>query len=78
MNQFRFHAVKQDYCTEDAGRYTAYAISAEEQTPRGWINAFTVQDISCDPALVCRMAEQCTRFQVSPVHLPDVIQDTLP
>ena len=55
MNQFRFHAVKQDYCTEDAGRYTAYAIRAEEQTPQGWINAFTVQDISCDPALVCRM-----------------------
>ena len=34
-------------------------------------------DISLDRAFVERLAEDCTRFQLDPVHLMDVAEDAL-
>lgn len=60
--------------TEDPliGR-TAYGITAKGGNGR----SAAVERISCDRAFVARLAERCTRGQLAPEHLMDVVMDAL-
>lgn len=78
MNKFRFFAVAQTYCTAESRSYTAYAIHAEELTPQGWVSVHTIPGVSCDKEFASHLAEQCTRLQLSPMHLLDIVLDMLP
>lgn len=78
MNDLCFVAMKETYDTKESGKYISYAICVEESTPNGRVTILTIPDVSCDKKFAYCLAEQCTRFHVSPVHLFDVILDTLP
>ncbi len=78
MNELCFVAMKETYHTKENGSYTSYAICVEGLTPKGRINILTVPDVSCDKNFAYCLAEQCTRFHLSPLHLFDVILDALP
>lgn len=78
MNELCFVAMKETYRTKESGSYTSYAICVEELTPIGRVNILTVPDVSCDKKFAYCLAAQCTRFHLSPLHLFDVILDTLP
>ena len=78
MNKFRFFAVEETYCTPENCSYTAYSIYAEELTSQGWVHALSIPDVSCDKGFAMQLAEQCTRIQLSPMHLLDVVLDMLP
>lgn len=78
MNQFRFRAVKQNFFKTECGHYKAYSICAEQQAPQGYINTLIIPDVSCDKEFAVQLAEQCTRKQLSPLHLLDVVLDMLP
>lgn len=53
---------------------TAYGIVGED----GRGHSTAVENISCDREFVARLAERCTRGQLAPEHLMDVVQDALP
>lgn len=55
-------------------RRTAYGIAGGD----GRGHSAAVVHISCDREFVARLAERCTRGQLSPEHLMDVVQDALP
>lgn len=78
MNRLRFFTIEETYCTTESCSYTAYAIYAEELTSQGWIHALSIPDVSCDKEFALHLAEQCTRFQLSPIQLLDVVLDMLP
>ena len=55
----------------------SYGICAEENRGDGWRVVAIIPDISCDGVFATKLAEKCTRGQLSPVHLLDVVEDFL-
>lgn len=74
---YRFLCVKQSRTSPDLGRYTTYGLRIEVLTPSGYRKVGLVSDVSCDGAFVTALAERCTRLQLSPTHLLDVVLDAL-
>ena len=54
-----------------------YGILAEERCDDFWRSIAIVPDVSCDKAFVERLTVKCTKGQLSPTHLLDVIIDAL-
>lgn len=74
MKQYDYQVIE-SFCEEFG--VTTYGLSVctviDEQTaPR-----ISIKDISSNRAAVIRLAEQCQRLQLNPIHLPDVIEDFL-
>ncbi len=59
----------------DLGRYRAYGIQANEAGGRA---VTRVCDVTTRRSFAEELAERFTRFQLSPIHLKDAIEDTLP
>ena len=78
MNKFRFFAIEDTYCTTESCSHIAYAICAEELASQGWVSVHTIPGVSCDKEFASHLAEQCTRLQLSPMHLLDIVLDMLP
>ena len=75
---FRFQSVETNCVSADLGRYRSYGILAENREGDGWTQVGLVPDVSCDREFVLGLAERCTRGQLSPLSLVDVIVDSLP
>ena len=78
MKCFRFKPVKQYLRTDELGNYVSYGIHAFTLSPSGCTESGLVFDISCNPGLVSHLADLCTRLQLDPCQLDDVVQDFLP
>lgn len=74
---FRFRPVKQFLSSPELGDYCSYGIHAFTTTPTGHVDAGLVSDVSCDLDFVSLLADSCTRLQLDPVHLLDVVLDAL-
>lgn len=75
VSLYRFRVIE----TEDSflgGR--SYGIVGEESCSAGWVPAACVPNISCRLPFVTQLAERCNRYQLSPVHLRDVVMDAIP
>lgn len=75
---FRFRPVKQFLSSPELGDYCSYGIHAFVSTPAGYSGAGLVSDISCDLQFVSLLADRCTRLQLDPMQLMDVVLDSLP
>lgn len=75
---FRFRPVKQFLSSPELGDYCSYGIHAFVSTPSGYSDAGLVSDISCDLQFVSLLADRCTRLQLDPMQLMDVVLDSLP
>lgn len=74
---FLFRPIKQFLSSPELGDYCAYGIHAFTTTPSGYADAGLVSDVSCDLDFVSFLADRCTRLQLDPVHLLDVVLDSL-
>lgn len=74
---FRFRPVKQFLFSDELGEYVSYGIHVFLLTPAGCAEAGFFSDISCDPGFVELLARRCTREQLDPLHLPDIVADAL-
>lgn len=77
MTTFQFLAVEEHLSSPELGEYISYAIRAWTPTPDGCAEAAYISDVSCDAAFAAALAERCTRLQLDPVHLLDVILDAI-
>lgn len=75
---FLFRPVKQSLSSPELGDYRAYGIRAFTATPTGYTDAGLVSDVSCDLNFVSLLADKCTRLQLHPMQLLDVVLDALP
>lgn len=78
MTRYRYRPVKQLLSDPDLGGYTTYGIHVFIHTPSGRVQSTLLHDISCDPNFVDTLAEACTRLQLDPCHLLNVVLDALP
>ena len=70
---FLYIPLEQTHYSPDIGEYHAWGISAFE----GSQLLISVLDISTDKSFVTNIANQCTSEQLSPLHLRDVIENSL-
>ena len=54
-----------------------YGIIGEEGGGTQWTITAIMPDISCDWLFTQRLADKCTRGQLSPLHLLDVVTDAI-
>ena len=73
---YHFQAVKMARA-QALDRKTFYGIVAQEQAEYGWTPVLIAGNISCNPEFVCNLADRCTREQLDPCHLADVVRDAI-
>ena len=64
-------------CTLEDAEHTTYGIALANNHDDGADLIKSVHGISCDTQRVERLAELCTKLELSPEHLSDVIEDFL-
>ncbi len=74
---FRYTLVEGSSFVFHNKQYQSYGILAWHRTVNGWQEVAIAPDISCDRNMVLNLAEQCTRLQLDPIHLLDVVMDAI-
>ena len=74
----RFLPVKMLHPPVGESSLCSYGIIAEEYDGSKWIQVAVVPDVSCDEAFVLALSNKCTQGQLSPIHLLDVVLDSIP
>ena len=59
------------------GHYRSFGIAVYQYTKNGWERKSFFSDVSTDASLVTTLAQRCTRGQLSPDHLLDVLFDSI-
>ena len=68
------------YCVimaENAGQM-AYGIAIEQWQGTQWAVVRRIENIASKEDIPARLAASCTRLQLDPIHILDVILDTIP
>ena len=74
---FLYQVIKETLYHEDIGSYISYGLKVLFLSYGIYEEITKVSDISIDRNAVTLLAEQCTKGQLYPVHLMDVIEDFL-
>ena len=72
---WRYEAKPERQYHQDLGWYTTYLLSAERKVHNGWEQAEIIHDVTPNRALAQKIAGLCTQYQLSPIHMRDVIED---
>lgn len=72
-----YKAVKEYAYTQESGAYTTYGIMVYRIGLNGVRRCLTVPDVSLDCTLVRKLSWDCTRGQLYPAQLYDVIEDRI-
>mgnify|MGYP003363718656 CR=1 FL=1 len=75
MGLIRYQIVRQEFDSPELGRYTSYGIAAV--TMPAQIQLAFVADVSTSKDFVAELADRCTKGQLDPTQLMDVILDSL-
>lgn len=75
MKRYDYQVIE-SFC--EAFGVTTYGLSVHMVTSTSSMLCISIKDISSDRAAVIRLAAQCQRLQLDPIHLLDVIEDFLP
>lgn len=74
MNRYDYQVIE-TFC--EAFEIPTYGLSVHMVTGTSNTLCISIKDISSDCAAVTRLAKQCRRLQLDPIHLLDVIEDFL-
>ena len=69
--------VKESLVNPYTGRYTSYGIKAVDVTEYVQTDIVFISDVSMYLEIVLDIAQRCTLYQLDPVHLIDVIEDSI-
>lgn len=78
MIMFRFRTVQTRLFSPEIGSYITYGMIAEQTCGTDWNEVRVIRDISCDKFFVDQLAEKCTWGQLDPIHMMDVVYDSIP
>ncbi|MBO1680229.1 DUF6514 family protein [Bittarella massiliensis (ex Durand et al. 2017)] len=74
---FQYTVVKEALKDCEIGPYTGYGIRVIEVSSCGSEEVAFVSDVSCERGVVEQLAALCTRLQLYPCHLYDVVLDAI-
>ena len=69
--------VKESLFHPYVGRYISYGIKAVDMTENIQIDVVFISDVSMYLEIVLDIAQRCTLFQLGPIHLMDIIEDSI-
>lgn len=75
--RFLYRIFEEMAITSDGEKHKTYGIRAYRKDAKQWVCDAFVEDISSDMYLVMQLAESCTRLELDPVHLRDVVEDAI-
>jgi len=70
---FIYIPVKESLFSRELGSYCSFGMEVMEN---GALHS-QISDVSTDENFVAELANHCTEGQLDPVHLPDVMEDSL-
>ena len=70
---FIYIPVKESLFSQELGSYCSFGMEVIEN---GVLHS-KISDVSTDENFVAALARKCTAGELDPVHLPDVIEDSL-
>ena len=71
-----YQLIKEEFFHEDIGRYTSFGIRVIYATYGVYCELMRISDISADKERVLSLADLCTKSQLSPIHIFDVVSDS--
>jgi len=71
---FRYVPFKENFHSNEIGSYTSFGIKAVDSLDHP---IASVSDVSIDETYTAKLCELFTRQQLQPIHLLDVIVDTI-
>lgn len=74
---FRYVPFEESLFSLSIGIYRSFGIAILQFVNHGWKQIDSISDVSTDYDFVATLAQRCTRGQLYPVHLIDVIQDSI-
>ena len=74
---FRYVPFEESLFSPSIGGYHSFGIAILQFVKHGWKQIDSISDVSTDYNFVAKLAQRCTRGQLHPVHLIDVIQDSI-
>ena len=78
LRKYRYIKVEQHLRDPWTGEYDTYGLSAQRWGPGGWEELYVLNDVAADEAFVAGLAALCTRENLDPGQLKDVVLDHLP
>ena len=81
---YRYQCIEQKLYNENVGEYIIYGIEITDDNIRyydlnseGWRSFIPVNDVSCNKEKVDDIVRIINKYQVSPIHLDEIIEDLL-
>lgn len=74
---YYYRCIEERFQTPETGDYTSFGIAAFRRLAGRWQTLFQISDVSLDEKRVHELAALCTRYQLHPEHLLDVVEDSL-
>ena len=74
---YYYRCIQEEGSLPDIGSYTTFGIMALRCTNGRWQRLVSISDVSLDCHMVQNLASHCTRYQLHPYHLLDVVEDAL-
>ena len=74
---YYYRCIQEQLRTQEIGDYTSFGITAFQRLHGRWQTLFSISDVSVDQKRVYELAALCTRYQLHPEHLFDVVEDSL-
>lgn len=74
---YYYRCIQEKLRTQEIGDYTSFGIAAFRHSRGRWQPLFSISDVSVDQKRVHELAALCTRYQLHPKHLFDVVEDSL-
>ena len=71
---YYYRCIQEEGSLPDIGSYTTFGIMALRCR---WQRLVSISDVSLDCRMVQALASRCTRYQLHPCHLPDVVEDAI-
>jgi len=71
---YRYFEFEETVCSEIIGKYISFGIRATDQNGN---EILSVSDVSVDKAFVSGLCALCEKLELSPLHLVDVIEDSI-
>lgn len=70
----KYEPVREKLFSREIGCYESFGIRGSDKSGA---EIFFCSDISADMAFVIDLCEVCNRLQISPVHMLDIIEDSI-
>lgn len=69
--------LKEQLYHKDIGNYQSFGICVYARRADGWCEVMRISDVSVELDFVIGLCEKCNRMGISPIHLSDVVMDSL-